>query len=178
MQGGSSAVSKVEVVVLGLLADEPLHGYQLLERFRARSMGFWVEVGRASVYQALDRLEARGLVTGRAQDSAAGPDRRVFKLSRSGRARLEEGLAERFDDLAPYETGAGTAFGFVGLLGSKGAKEALAERERAVHDLLAALGDERARQSDPRSLALLARQDAFARAELVWLRKHRAVLTR
>ena len=34
--------SKVEVVVLGLLAEEPLYGYDLLERFRTRSMGFWV----------------------------------------------------------------------------------------------------------------------------------------
>ena len=55
------AVSKVEVVVLGLLAEEPLYGYELLERFRARSMGFWVEVGKASVYQVLRRLEREGL---------------------------------------------------------------------------------------------------------------------
>ena len=53
--------TKVEVVVLGLLAEEPLYGYDLLERFRARSMGFWVEVGKASVYQALRRLERDGL---------------------------------------------------------------------------------------------------------------------
>jgi len=43
-------VSKVEVVVLGLLAEEPQYGYDLLERFRSRGMGFWVEVGKASVY--------------------------------------------------------------------------------------------------------------------------------
>ena len=58
------ATSKVEVVVLGLLAEEPLYGYDLLERFRARSMGFWVEIGKASVYQALRRLERDGLIGG------------------------------------------------------------------------------------------------------------------
>ena len=80
------AVSKVELVVLGLLADEPSYGYQLLERFRERSMSFWGEIGRASVYQARDRLEAKGLVTGRAQDGTTGPDRRVYRLTRTGRS--------------------------------------------------------------------------------------------
>src|SRR5436190_16819050 len=60
------SVPKVEVVVLGLLAEEPLYGYDLLERFHTRSIGFWAEVGKASVYQTLRRLERRGLITGRA----------------------------------------------------------------------------------------------------------------
>ena len=84
-------VPKVEVVVLGLLAEEPMHGYDLLERFRARSMGFWVEVGKASVYQTLHRLEARGLITGRSQDGREGPDRRVYRITRAGRSRLARG---------------------------------------------------------------------------------------
>src|SRR5712691_4022693 len=97
-------VSKVEVVVLGLLAEEPLYGYDLLERFRSRSMGFWVEVGKASVYQALQRLERKGLVAGKSQEGAGGPNRRVYRLTRAGRARLNEGLSERFASLEPYET--------------------------------------------------------------------------
>ena len=50
-------VARVDVVVLGLLAEEPLHGYELIERFRSRALGRWSEVGRASVYQAMKRLE-------------------------------------------------------------------------------------------------------------------------
>ena len=73
--------SKVEVVVLGLLAEEPLYGYDLLERFRTRSMGFWVEVGKASVYQALRRLEGHGLASGRPQEGTEGPDRRVYRIT-------------------------------------------------------------------------------------------------
>ena len=89
-------VSKVEVVVLGLLADEPMHGYDLLERFRTRSMGFWVEVGKASVYQVLKRLEREGSIAGKTQEGTDGPDRRVYRLTRQGRQRLSAGLAERW----------------------------------------------------------------------------------
>ena len=105
-------VSKVEVVVLGLLADEPMHGYDLLERFRTRSMGFWVEVGKASVYQVLKRLEREGSIAGKTQEGTDGPDRRVYRLTRQGRQRLSTGLAERWSALAPYETDAGVALGF------------------------------------------------------------------
>jgi DNA-binding PadR family transcriptional regulator len=176
-------VPKVEVVALGLLADEPMHGYDLLERFRERSMGFWVEVGRASVYQTLHRLEARGQVAGRAQDGREGPDRRVYRITRAGRVRLAEGLAERFGELAPYETEAGLALGFLDRLSVAEAKAAVADRERAVRDLLDALTDERARAQGVSvgpgrvlSDALLVRQRALAEAELAWLEGFRSSL--
>jgi DNA-binding PadR family transcriptional regulator len=168
-------VPKVEVVVLGLLAEEPMHGYDLLERFRARSMGFWVEVGRASVYQTLHRLETRGLLTGRAQDGREGPDRRVYRVTRAGRSRLAEGLAERFAELAPYETEAGLALGFAYRLSPSEAKEAVAARALAITDLLDALADERERTAGQGgsgravSDAMLDRQRVLAEAELTWL---------
>jgi DNA-binding PadR family transcriptional regulator len=175
-------VPKVELVVLGLLAEEPMHGYDLLERFRSRSMGFWVEVGKASVYQALTRLEQRGLVTGRDREGTEGPDRRVFRITRSGRARLTQGLAERFGQLAPYESEAGTALGFVHLLAPAEARAAVADREQAVTDLLDAVRSERARVSAERGAgrmaanALLDRQEALAKAEIAWLRAFLASL--
>src|SRR5215207_8706016 len=49
--------TRVETVVLGLLAERPMHGYDVLERFRQRGLGFWTELGRASVYQVLKPLE-------------------------------------------------------------------------------------------------------------------------
>jgi DNA-binding PadR family transcriptional regulator len=177
-------VPKVEVVVLGLLAEEPMHGYDLLERFRARSMGFWVEIGRASVYQTLHRLEERGLIAGRSQDGREGPDRRVFRITKAGRSRLGEGLSERFGELAPYETDAGLALGFVDRMGAGEAKDAIAARELAVRDLLDALAAERERTADQHgpgralSDAMLDRQRALAEAELAWLARFRSSMGR
>ncbi len=178
------AVPKVELVVLGLLADGPAHGYDLIERLRERSMGFWIEVGKASVYQTLHRLEARGLITGKVQDSNDGPDRRVFRISKAGRDRLGLGMAERFGELAPFETEAGTALGFVHLMSPADARLAADAREAALQDLLAATKDERARMGAEKggsrvvSNALLERQDALARAELAWLKTFRAGLSK
>ncbi len=178
------AVSKVEVVVLGLLAEEPLYGYDLLGRFRARSMGFWVEVGKASVYQVLRRLEREGLITGRSQEGPEGPDRRVYRLTRTGRIRLTAGLEERFAASEPYESGAGLAFGFAHLLSATQARKAVDAREAALHELLDAAKAERSRTAADRgasravSSAMLERQEMLARAELAWIKSFRGALGR
>ncbi len=178
------AVSKVEVVVLGLLAEEPLYGYGVLDRFRSRSMGFWAEVGRASVYQALRRMESRGLIAGRAQEGTEGPDRRVFRITKAGRDRLHAGLTERVAGLSPYETDAGLAMGFAHLLPVAEARRAADARELAIQDLLDAIRTERARTSADRgpgrtvANGMLDRQEALARAELAWLGRFRAQLAK
>jgi DNA-binding PadR family transcriptional regulator len=174
------ALAKVELVVLGLLAEQPLHGYELLERFRSRSMGLWVEIGRASVYQALARLERRGLAAGRSQDGTEGPDRRVFRITPAGRARLQQGVLEDAGRSTPYESVAGTALGFLHLLPPAQARSAAEARERSVRDLLARIQGERERTAAPQPPSgpdrMLDRQEALARAELTWLRGFRASL--
>jgi DNA-binding PadR family transcriptional regulator len=178
------ATSKVEVVVLGLLAEEPLYGYDLLDRFRARSMGFWVEVGKASVYQVLRRLERAGAIAGRSQEGQAGPDRRVYRITKAGRERLHAGLAERVASLEPYETAGGLALGFAHLLSAADARTAVDARETAVRDLLGAVGTERIRVASDGgagravSSAMLDRQEALARAELAWIQTFRRNLSR
>lgn len=180
---GGSQVSKVEIVVLGSLAEGPRYGYELLEAMRERGTGLWAEVGKASVYQALQRLERRGLVSGRTQEGTDGPDRRVYRITRAGRERLREGLAVRAGEGAPYETDAGLALGFAHLLPPGDARRAVAAREAAVRNLVEAIADERARTkgaapSASRAVAdaMLARQEALARAELAWLGSFRAVV--
>ncbi|MGZ5298197.1 MAG: PadR family transcriptional regulator [Actinomycetota bacterium] len=178
------STSKVEVVVLGLLAEEPLYGYDLLERFRARSMGFWVEIGKASVYQALRRLERLGLINGRSQEGREGPDRRVYRITRAGRDRLKSGISERVASLEPYETDGGLALGFAHLLSASDARKAVDERETAVREQLDSIKTERSRVLTDKgpgravSTAMLQRQESLAKAELAWIRGFRSDLGR
>lgn len=168
-------VTKVEVVILGLLAEDSLYGYELLERFQARSMGFWTEVGKASVYQALRRLEREGTVTGRAQEGTEGPDRRVYRITRTGRDLLRRGLVERFAGPGPYEMDSNLALGFANLLSADDVRRGLAAREAALADFRKAIADERARTASERgpgraiASRMLDQQEALAKAEAAWL---------
>jgi PadR family transcriptional regulator PadR len=174
--------TKVEIVVLGLLAEEPMYGYDLLERFHERGMGFWTELSRASVYQVLKRLEREGSVAGKAQEGRAGPDRRVFRITRAGRERLAAGLEEMASRPAPYETDAGIALGLAHALPASAARALADARERSLRDRLDAIGAELARPGSERdaaravSTAMLRQQVALAEAELAWLRSYRTAL--
>src|SRR5512134_2830073 len=180
--------TKLEIVVLGLLAEEPMYGYDLLERSRERGMGFWTELSRASVYQVLKRLERDGSVAGKAQEGRAGPDRRVFRITRTGRERLAVGLEEMASRPAPYDTDAGVALGFAHALPASSARGLADARERSLRERLDAAGAELARGAElgrsgveleagrAVSAAMLRQQVALAEAELAWLKSYRAAL--
>jgi DNA-binding PadR family transcriptional regulator len=176
-------VSKVEAVVLGLLAEGPRYGYELLERFRERAMGSWVEIGRASVYQALRRLELAGAIAGRQQEGTEGPDRRVYRITGTGRARLRAALRELAAEARPYASEAALALGFLHLLTADEAARTVEARAAALSALRARLAAERERvpaQGPAGALAarMLELQDALAETEERWLAALRADLPR
>jgi DNA-binding PadR family transcriptional regulator len=177
-------VARVDVVVLGLLAEEPLYGYELIERFRSRGMGRWTEVARASVYQALRRLESGGQVSGRSQSGVEGPDRRVYRITRPGRDRLRRGLLERFGAEAGYRSDAAVAIGQLHTLDQADARAALGEREAALRALAEGSAEDRNRLLSATGPAnavarrMLELQEQLARTELSWLVSLRRDLAR
>ncbi len=165
-------VPKVDVLLLGMLAEEPMYGYELIERMHTDGITEWTVVARASVYQALRRLERGGYASSRAHSGREGPDRRTYRITKSGRARLREGLLERFGAGGVYETEAAVPLAFAHLLTSAELRDGLARREALVKRRRETLAEERARiRSSDRSgsaaaVRLLEEQDAFAQAEL------------
>jgi len=80
--------SHLELLVLTALEGGPGHGYSIIRAVRERSGGEF-ELLEGSLYPALHRLERAGLVTS-SWSEVAGRKRRVYKLSRKGRAALAE----------------------------------------------------------------------------------------
>jgi DNA-binding PadR family transcriptional regulator len=69
----------MQTAILALLAENPMHGYQIIQELATRSGGAWTP-GAGSVYPALEQMEAQGLVTGDQQD-----DKRVYTITDKGR---------------------------------------------------------------------------------------------
>lgn len=83
---------QLDLLLLAALADGPAHGYAVIERVRARSRDE-LELLEGSVYPALHRLEADGLVTSCWVES--GPRRkREYEITRRGRAALAHQVRE------------------------------------------------------------------------------------
>ena len=67
--------------ILLLLRESPAHGYDLLERLQP--LGF-ARNDPGGLYRALRRLERDGFVRSVWEASDAGPDRRIYELTRAG----------------------------------------------------------------------------------------------
>jgi len=77
--------------ILGLLTEEPLHGYQVKQRFDALLGGTW-EVNIGQVYSTLQRLERDGLVIATGERGDRG--KQTYKVTPPGRRELDAWLAE------------------------------------------------------------------------------------
>ena len=92
-----SAVTTPDLVILSLLAERPMHGYQVNLELERRNVREWAAVSRPQIYYSLEKLAAANLIrAGESEDPAAGPDRRVFETTAKGRHALSDAL-ERED---------------------------------------------------------------------------------
>jgi DNA-binding PadR family transcriptional regulator len=84
--GGRHRVRRgdVQAAVLNLLADEEMHGYQIITELAERSGGMW-RPGAGSIYPTLRNLEQHGLITAREEDG-----KRVFQLTDAGKRAAAE----------------------------------------------------------------------------------------
>lgn len=76
----------VDLLLLATLRQGPLHGYGVVEKLRGESEGAF-DLAEGTVYPALYRLERAGLLASR-WTNATGRRRRVYRLTRRGRAEL------------------------------------------------------------------------------------------
>lgn len=81
-------------VLLGLLAKEPAHGYELKRLLEERLGRLWPTVNIGQVYTTLRRLERDGLVRSAEVAQSDRRDKRVFELTAAGQDELDEWLGD------------------------------------------------------------------------------------
>lgn len=86
----ASALSP-EYALLGLLAQEPAHGYELHQRL-VNELGQVWHVSLSQSYNILKRLEAQGDISGTLLPQPKLPPRRHYQLTERGRERLDAWL--------------------------------------------------------------------------------------
>lgn len=78
----------LRLVVLGLIAEEPRHGYDIIKALEAKFQGAY-SPSPGAIYPMLQMLEEADLVV-----SAADGNKRLFSITEQGRAYLAENAAE------------------------------------------------------------------------------------
>jgi DNA-binding PadR family transcriptional regulator len=89
----SEKLTTPDLVLLSLLAERPMHGYEANALLEFRKVRDWAGVSRPQVYYSLDKLARRELIRAlHTEGDAAGPERNVFETTPRGRAALADAL--------------------------------------------------------------------------------------
>ena len=90
-------LTTADLVLLSLLAERPMHGYQANAELVRREVQDWAGISRPQVYYSLEKLAALGMLRGAPdKGEAEGPERQVFAANARGTEALANAL-ERED---------------------------------------------------------------------------------
>ena len=94
---GRAPRGDVRAAVLQLLAEEPMHGYQLMQAIAERSGGRWTP-SPGAIYPTINQLEDEGLVT-----VTADSGRKLVTLTDAGREHIATRGESSADPFAGFE---------------------------------------------------------------------------
>ncbi|HZS44874.1 MAG TPA: PadR family transcriptional regulator [Blastocatellia bacterium] len=92
----SGILTTPDLVVLSLLAERAMHGYQLNAVLTARDVRDWAGISRPQVYYSLKKLANAKLIKPTHSEGSGGPERQEFATTPAGLRALAEAL-ERED---------------------------------------------------------------------------------
>ena len=83
-----ATLSLADLVVLSMLTERPMHGYELWAELQRRHVWKWAEISRPQVYYSLKKLEAAEHVEAAGDaDPSLGPERRTLVAHAAGTPR-------------------------------------------------------------------------------------------
>lgn len=114
----SSRNMSVKFGLLGILASQAQHGYELGRSFERLTGGSW-KLNHGQIYQSLEALAADGLVSYTVQQEPSAPERKVYSITREGRRALDEWLATPEARVRPLRDELFVRMGVMALIGGR-----------------------------------------------------------
>ncbi len=88
-----SSAHTLEYILLGLIQEEPTHGYALFEKLRNNlELSLIWQVKRSKLYYLLDKLETDGYLSSFLSKEGPYPERNVYQITTKGSELLEQWL--------------------------------------------------------------------------------------
>ena len=160
--------SLTEELILGILAEQSCHGYQIEKLIEERGMRKWTDVGFSSIYYVLEKLEKKGLAESLA---AKRKEKKEYRITKLGSEILAEKTHQRLVERQPANSHFMTALANSQSLSSEELLCAFKMRKKVLEEDLQALNMQQAEDSyAPRSAQqLFSLGLTMLQAEINWL---------
>ena len=89
-------LTTADLVLLSLLAEKPMHGYQANAELERRKVRDWAAISRPQIYYSLEKLARLGLLRSVNRGASGGPEKQSYAVTRAGTTALADAL-ERTD---------------------------------------------------------------------------------
>lgn len=88
-------LTRADLIVLSLLLERPMHGYELAQEYDRQEVKDWASVSKAQVYYALTKLDKSELIIAEPGDEADGQrGKTAYRVSPQGESSLQTHLTE------------------------------------------------------------------------------------
>jgi DNA-binding PadR family transcriptional regulator len=155
-----------ELLLLGLLRSQDMHGYQLHEAIDSH-LGMGIQLTKPTAYRLLSHMAKDGWVTAREEQEGNRPPRRVYTITPQGEGAFQRLLRENLANYQPSDFTCQIGLAFLDELSPTEALTLLQRRRAGLEELL---DSTRAHGEHPGSLQLmLEHQMHVLAAELEWL---------
>jgi DNA-binding PadR family transcriptional regulator len=125
----------VRAAILALLAERPMHGYEMIQEILRRSNGLW-RPSPGSVYPTLQLLADEGLIVGTESEGS----KRLFELTDEGREAAAKTQTPPWEEIAegadPNEVNLRAAFGQFAAAVFQSAHAATPEQQTRILDIV------------------------------------------
>ena len=91
--------SSIDSLLLCLIGQQPMYGYQIIKELEDKSQGYF-KFKEGTLYPALHRLEKTGLLTGKWEATSGGRQRRYYHITVKGSGILAERRVQLLDYLS------------------------------------------------------------------------------
>ena len=85
-------LTDAELVILSLLVEKPMHGYQIEGQITLRNMRTWTDLSTSSIYYILKKLEEKGLIEKKPDVGSETSERpkNVFQVTENGQSTWKD----------------------------------------------------------------------------------------
>jgi DNA-binding PadR family transcriptional regulator len=165
-------LTKNDLLVLGLLLDRPMHGYEINQYVQAEGVTTWFNISTAAIYYSLSKLRQQNLIS-ETRSWSGGAEKSVYHVTEQGRERFFIGMEDTLASEEPIHFEYDLGIFLLNKLPQNRALELLEKRldflRRWNETLTQTVEQERMAGGAPLRGAILEHAVACAQTEIEWL---------
>ncbi len=119
-----------QLIILGILQEGKTHGYQL-NGYVNHAMDLYTDIKKSKVYYTLGKLEKDGYVEHETEREGKRPERRVYRITKKGKALLLQLLRDNLGKFARAHFNDDIGIAFMDQLSTQETQELL-EKKRVI----------------------------------------------